>query len=217
MKRTILIFTVLLVAVSYTSAQLHFGLKAGYNSTLNLENLNSVKTGDYNLNSLKGEMSNGFHGGVFVRLGDKLYFQPELLYAMQKNEYEVSVSDVANPNAAEVGKQMVKFSTVDVPLLVGIKLLDLNLVNVRLFAGPKFRLNAGSSLDWENVSSTTINKLKGDFKSANVGLEAGAGIDVLMFTLDARFNLIKDMYQADWQSKPDMNSNLVISLGWKLF
>jgi len=217
MKKTFLIFAVLLVLVNYTNAQLHFGLKAGYSSTLSLENLNSVTTGDYNLNSLKGETSNGFHGGVFVRLGDKLYFQPELLYAMQKNEYEVTVSDVNNSNPAETGKKMVKFSTVDVPLLLGIKLLDFNLVNVRLFAGPKFRLNAGSSLDWENVSSTNINKLKGDFKSANVGLEAGAGIDVLMFTLDARFNLIKDMYQADWQSKPDMTSNLVISLGWKLF
>lgn len=217
MKRTFLIFAVLLFVASYTSAQLHFGLKAGYNSTLNLENLKSVTNGDYNLNSLKGEMSNGFHGGVFVRLGDKFYFQPELLYAMQKNEYEVTVSDVNNQNPAETGKQMVKFSTVDVPLLVGVKLLDFNLVNVRVFAGPKFRLNAGSSLDWENVSTTNINKLKGDFKSANVGLEAGAGVDVLMFTLDARFNLIKDMYQADWQSKPDMNSNLVISLGWKLF
>ncbi len=216
MKKTFLIFAVLLIAVGYTSAQLHFGLKAGYNSTLNLENLNSVTTGDYNLNSLKGEMSNGFHGGVFVRLGDKLYFQPELLYAMQKNEYEVTVSDVNNQNPETVTK-LVKFSTVDVPLLVGIKLLDFNLVNVRLFAGPKFRLNAGSSLDWKNVKTTNIQKLEGDFKSANVGLEAGAGIDVLMFTLDARFNLIKDMYQADWQSKPDMNSNLVISLGWKLF
>lgn len=215
MKRTFLIFAVLLAMVGSASAQLHFGVKAGYNSTLNLKSFEDLDP-KYNLKSLNGELSNGFHLGAFVRLGDKVYFQPELLYATQKNEYEVTVADV-NQSAGAVGKKMVKFSTVDVPLLVGVKLLDFNLVNVRVFAGPKLRLNAGSSLDWENVSTTNIEKLKGDFKSANVGLEAGAGIDVLMFTLDARFNLMKDMYQADWQTKPDMNSNLVISLGWKLF
>lgn len=217
MKKTCVLFAVLFFISAFASAQLHFGIKAGYNSTLNLKSLSSINDVDYDLNSVKGELSNGFHGGVFLRLGDRLYFQPELLYAMQKNEYQLSISDATNPDAVGIGKQMVKFSTVDVPLLVGLKLVDFNLVNVRIFAGPKFRLNAGSSLDWENVSSTNINKLKGDFKSANVGLEAGAGVDFLMFTLDARFNLIKDLYQADWQTKPDLNSNLVISLGWKLF
>lgn len=216
MKKTFLVIAALVVACTYASAQLSFGLKAGYNSSLNLKSLNDVETGDYNLNSLNSEMSNGFHAGAFVRLGSKLYFQPELLYSMQRNEYQVSISDL-NSSAVEVGTKMVKFSTVDVPLLVGVKLLDLKLMNLRVFAGPKLRLNAGSSLDWKNVSSTNIDKLEGDFKSANIGLEAGAGIDVLMFTLDARFNLINDLYQADWQTKPDMNSNLVISLGWKLF
>lgn len=215
MRKTVFIFAILFVVSICASAQLHFGLKAGYNSTLNLKSFDDLDP-QYNLEKLNGELSNGFHAGVFVRLGKKVYFQPELLYAMQKNEYELTLADV-NQSADALAKKMVKISTVDVPLLVGVKLLDKNLVNLRIFAGPKFRLNAGSSIDWENVSTTNIERLEGDFKSANVGLEAGAGIDVLMFTLDARFNLMKDMYQADWQTKPDMNSNLVISLGWKLF
>ncbi|MFZ4582629.1 MAG: hypothetical protein ACOYM7_08255 [Paludibacter sp.] len=46
-------------------------------------------------------------------------------------------------------------------------------------------------------------------------MEVGAGLDILMFTLDARLNLINDVYTANWQEKPDLNSNFVILLGWK--
>ena len=79
-------------------------------------------------------------------------------------------------------------------------------------------MNAGSTLDFKTLTSgATIDKtqLIGEFKKASVGMEVGAGVDLLMFTLDARLNLINDVYTAKWQEKPDLNSNFVISLGWK--
>lgn len=217
MKKTLLTIIALLVSWLVANAQFNFGIKAGYNSSLNLTNMSTVVSNDYTLDNLKGELSNGFHIGAFARIGNKIYLQPELLYATQRTEYSLTVEDAMNANAVETGSKFVKLSTVDVPVLLGVKLLDLKVVNLRAYAGPKFRLNAGSSLEWENISSTNISKLKGDFKSANLGLEAGVGVDVLMFTLDARVNMINDLYQADWQTKPDFNSNFVISLGWKLF
>lgn len=217
MKKTIVLFAVLGMFVFTASAQLSFGIKAGYNSSLSLKNLSDVTTGHYNLNSVNNEMSNGFQVGAFVRIGNKLYLQPELLYATQKTKYQLTVDDVTNQNPAETGSKYIKMSTVDVPVLVGVKLIDMKVFNLRAFAGPKFRLNAGSSLEWKNISSATVSDIKGDFKKANLGLEAGLGVDVLMFTLDARLNLINDLYKADWQTKPDFNSNIIISLGWKLF
>lgn len=206
----------LLLAVVTASAQFNFGIKAGYNSSLSFDNLSDVQSGEYNLSDVKTELSSGFHAGAFVRLNiNKVYLQPELLYNMQKKDYRFNIADAGNLSV----DKFVRFSTVDIPVLLGVKLLDLKVANLRVFAGPKFRLNAGSEVSYENLDNATINtsELEGDFKDSTVGLEAGAGIDVLMLSLDFRFNMIKDIYQTNWQSKPDSDSKFVISLGWKLF
>lgn len=222
MKKMIFM-AVLLLSVSTMFAQLNFGIKAGYNSSLGLNNLSSVSSGDYNLNSVKSELSNGFHMGLFARLDfDKIYFQPELLYAMGKKDYTITFQEVQSNNVTY--DKIVNISTVDVPLLLGYKLLDLKIANLRVFAGPKFRFNAGSSLDFKNITnsnnSPTLPDLERDIKAAQLGLEAGVGVDVLMFTLDARYNIIGDMYQTKLNSLTIDNipaNTFVISLGWKLF
>lgn len=220
MKRTVLTLAALLFAWIFANAQFNFGIKGGYNSSLNLDNITSVSSGTYSLNSVAGELANGFHGGVFARigLGKKIYLQPELLYALQKKTFNLSVSNLVNPGSLTDVDNYVNFSTIDVPVLIGYKIVDLKLLNVRAFAGPKFRMNAGSTLDFKTLTSgATIDEkqLIGEFKKASVGMEVGAGVDLLMFTLDARLNLINDVYTAKWQEKPDLNSNFVISLGWK--
>lgn len=206
----------LLLAIGTVSAQFNFGIKAGYNSSLSFDNLSDVQSGEYNLGDVKSELSAGFHAGAFVRLNiNKVYLQPELLYNMQKKDYRFNIADAGNLSV----DKFVRFNTVDIPVLLGVKLLDLKVANLRVFAGPKFRLNAGSQVSYENLGDAAINtsELEGDFKDSTVGLEAGAGIDVLMLSLDFRFNMIKDIYQTNWQSKPDSDSKFVISLGWKLF
>jgi len=224
MKKNLLLVA-LLLGFSFANAQFNFGIKAGYDSSLSFDNLSSVQSGDYSVDDVKSELNNGFHAGIFTRIGKKLYVQPELLYNLQKKDYQVTFQDVSN-NEVSVDK-FVTFSTVDVPVLLGYKLLDLKFANLRAFAGPKFRLNAGSQISFANLTNADTyteqekedfyTNLKGDFQNAQVGLEAGAGIDVFMFTLDFRFNLINDIYQAKWATRPDLNSNFVISLGWKIF
>lgn len=220
MKKTILTLAALFITWLMASAQLNFGIKGGYNSSLSLDNISSVTSGTYNLKSVTGELANGFHAGVFARvgLGDKLYIQPELLYALQKKQFSMTYNNVTDPNTLVDVGNYITFSTVDIPVLLGYKLVNSKLFNLRAFAGPKFRLNAGSKFDYENLtngSTVSISALTGELKNSAVGLEVGAGVDVLMFTLDARMNLINDLYTASWQSKPDLNSNFVISLGWK--
>lgn len=221
MKKIFFFLAALLLTVSYASAQLNFGLKAGYNSSLSLSNLSSIESGDYNLTDVKSELSNGFHAGVFARIGKKLYFEPELLYAMGKKEYTITLQDAMNNDVTY--DKFVNISTVDIPLLIGYKIVDLKMLNLRAFAGPKLRLDAGSKLSFDNLvtgGEVTIDDLKGEVKSSQIGLEAGVGVDILMFTLDARFNVIGDMYQTKINSvNVDRipNTNFVISLGWKLF
>lgn len=220
--KKIILTSIFLISISIASAQFNLGVKAGYTSSLGLGSLSSVAGGGYELKDASSELSNNFHAGVFARasmLG--FYFQPELLYAMGKNNYKISFQDVSSKTVSY--DKVVTVSTVDMPLLFGYKVLDLKVVNARVYAGPKLRFNAGSSLRFENVVSggSTITKdaLTQDVKSAQVGLEAGFGMDVLMFTLDARYNLIGDMYTTKVSSITLDNipvSTFVISVGYKL-
>jgi len=216
MKRTILTLAALLITWLFANAQFNFGIKGGYNSSLNLENISTVESGTYDLNNVKGELANGFHIGVFARIGGKIYVQPEVLYGLQKKQFSFGIQNALNP-PTEV-ENYVTFSTVDIPLLIGYKIVDAKVFNLRAFAGPKFRMNAGSSFEFKTVTSgATFDKdqIYGELKNSAVGLELGAGVDVLMFTLDARLSVINDMYTASWQEKPDLTSNFVVSLGWK--
>jgi hypothetical protein len=220
--KKLIIAAVLLLCVSFANAQLNFGIKAGYNSSLGINDLGSITNGTYNLKSASSELSNGFQAGVFARMGfNKVYFQPELLYTMGKKSYTESVTNADNSVGGTFDKN-VTVSTVDVPLLLGYKVLDLKIANLRVFAGPKLRFNAGSTLDYNNVAAGGFNTadLQKDVKAAQLGLEAGFGVDVLMLSLDFRYQVINDMYQTKIQNVTIDNipaNTFVISLGWKIF
>ena len=221
MKKLFLI-AALLLSVSLTYAQFNFGIKAGYNSSLSFSNVSSVTNGTYNLNSVQNELWNDFHAGLFARvgLGKKLYIQPELLYNIQKKNYNLTIQDAISGQVTL--NKIANINTVEVPILVGYKLLDLKLLNVRAFAGPDIKFNAGSTLDFNNITGGNFDtkKLVSDIKAANLGLQIGAGVDVLMFALDVKYTLIGDMYTTKLSNVSLTNlppSTFVISLGWKLF
>ena len=221
MKKLFLI-AALLLSVSLTYAQFNFGIKAGYNSSLSFSNVSSVTNGTYNLNSVQNELWNDFHAGLFARvgLGKKLYIQPELLYNIQKKNYNLTIQDAISGQVTL--NKIANINTVEVPILVGYKLLDLKILNLRAFAGPDIKFNAGSTLDFNNITGGNFDtkKLVSDIKAANLGLQIGAGVDVLMFALDVKYTLINDMYTTKLANVSLTNlppSTFVISLGWKLF
>lgn len=201
-------------------SQLNFGIKAGYNSSLSLSNISSVSNGTYDLNSVKSEMWNNFHAGVFGRaFVGSFFIQPEVLYSVNKKEYEITIQDVSNQDVKL--DKFLDISTVDIPILFGVRLLDLDIINLRVFAGPKFRLLTGSALEFKNVTGGNFNpnNLVSDFKKANVGLEFGAGIDILPFVIEARYIMIENMDETKLGDVKIANlpaSTFVISLGFKL-
>jgi len=222
MKRIIFSMLMLVIA-SFTFAQFDLGVKAGYNSSLNITNI-STSLQNYGLDDVKSEMWNNFQGGLFARvfINKKLYIQPELMYSIQKKEYDL-LEVMIGGTATDVNTYM-KVSNVEVPLYIGYKLLDLKVAAVRLFAGPKFIMDAGSSLDYKNITNEQITAagLINDFKESQIDLEFGAGIDVLMLALDAKVNLMQDVAGKlksieDVSKIPVPTSNFVISLAWKLF
>lgn len=206
------------------SAQFNLGLKAGYNSSLSLNNLNSLSTGDYNLGNVKAEMWNNFQAGAFARVFiNKFYIQPEVLYSIQKKEFDIKNVIIGDADPKDVNTYM-DISSVQVPVYLGLKLLDMKVANLRVFAGPKFIMNSGSKLEYKNLTSEEVSAsdLAQDFKDSQIDLEAGVGVDVLMFALDAKLNVMQDVAGKissvnDLSNVPMPTSTFVISLSWKLF
>jgi hypothetical protein len=206
----------ILLLVLPASAQFNLGVRAGYNSSLSANNIGSVFDGTYNLNSVQNELWNNFQAGAFARIFmKKLYFEPAIMYSLEKKDIEFK--DAASGNITF--DSIADIKTIDIPLILGLKVLDLKLANLRVFAGPKLRFNAGSTPSINNdEGQLDIDNFTAEVKKANLGMEIGAGIDILMFALDLRYNLISNMYETKMENvKFDPASTFVITLGWKLF
>jgi hypothetical protein len=222
MKRLFLAIVVIFATVGM-KAQFDMGVKAGYNSSLGFDNINMIGDKTYTLENVKAEMWNNFQAGLYMRFFvNKFYLQPELLYSIQKKEYELK--DVMVDGTATNVDTYMDISTVVVPVFLGVRILDLKLASLRAFVGPKFIMNSGSSLEYRNLTSEQITtaKLAEDFKSSQVDLEAGAGLDILMFSLEAKMNLVQDVGSKmksgqDLRSIPVPTSNFIISLAWNIF
>ncbi len=153
---------------------------------------------------IKEEMKNSFFFGAFVRLGNKIYLQPELL-VMSRNGL------LKDENTQE-SQVTLKIHTIDVPILLGIKVLDLKAANVRVMAGPVASFVIDKNITAENWNET-INE--DDFKNMNWGLQFGAGVDVLFLTLDVRYEIgLNDVSKLENFSLK--NNMFTVGLGWKI-
>jgi hypothetical protein len=168
MKKTILLtLSICLLSMGIASAQIvpsfSFGAKAGLNFSAFPAN------GKYDNSSQAGYL-----GGVWARFGALGFnFQPEL-YATAKN---LTVKDDAgNENKA-------KFTSLDVPLLVGTKIGALGLGG-RFYGGPVFSFTVNRD---QSYSSAAAEVAKLNYKDANYGIQLGAGVDIKDFSVDLRY------------------------------
>lgn len=171
---TLLLLPMVLVTFGQT---FDLGVKASYNTTkLNLSTT-AVKNG----------FTNGTGGsfGAFARIGgSKLYLQPELLYNSMTTTYTYSVKNTAGVVISTLTND-VKLKTFQIPILLGLKLLDLKLASVRAFTGP-----AASFVTNKGIQDLTT-QIKDNFTSNSMAWDwqIGAGVDILMFTFDIRYDL----------------------------
>ncbi len=192
-----LIILVLVLSSTIVFGQFTIGPKVGYNASKFSTDLDTISS----------KFKSGFQIGVFVRIGKKLYFQPEIYYTTQGGVFE------SNKNNWE---QKVSIGSLDIPALVGFKLINTKIINLRILAGPLASFVVNKSVkDAGGILGPIENA---DINSVNWAVQVGAGLDVLFFTLDVRYqiglnNLIKTIENSDINSK---NSVWVVSLGFKI-
>lgn len=154
------------------AAAFTIGPKAGINySTLIKEN-----------RDIDSKYKLGYTVGAFARFGKNMYLQPEVLFTTKNAE--ISVNQSGN-SSAQNGSYNVKFKNIDVPVLLGLKLIGAENFNLRAYAGPMASFNIeGKGLE----GLTTENQSASDYyKSAVWGYQAGAGMDFGAVTFDARY------------------------------
>lgn len=191
MKR-LLIIGFLFVFATAVSAQpvIDIGLKAGINTSKI-----SVKLEDYNSDNITK-----MHIGAFGRIGwNKIYLQPEVYFTKKGGEFSSNVFDVAGE---------FDYSAVDVPLLLGFRLLDAKAFKLHLIAGPVFGFVTKSDLKGDNEFDPQY------FNNHYTGLQYGAGVDVLFLTVDLRMEHSNIVYDhPDFDGK---NTTFMVTVGFKI-
>ena len=230
MKKLVLLAAILSLGfTSFAQLPISLGVKVGKNSSnINSENFTAPSTWTgYSKDELLDDAKNGMNFGAFARLKlKKFYLQPELYYSVKKGNTELSVPSDGDVKSAVT--QKLKLKTVDIPLLVGMKVIDMKLASLRAFTGPvvsiimdnsaiSYNLKDGPEVDWDQFAPD-------NWKNNSWGWQLGAGIDVAMFVFDVRYewgltnvNSIseaKDLGKLGLENKSNM---LTFSLGYKFF
>ncbi|MGF7139001.1 outer membrane beta-barrel protein [Roseimarinus sediminis] len=205
MNKFLIISVVFLMIQTMALSQgpVNIGIKFGTNSSRMLTDIDDVL--NENINE---EEINNYLVGAFVRVNaGRLYVQPEayfntkggLITPVSNNEFQIPTSTTFN------------YETIDVPLLLGIKLIDGELINVRLHGGPVFSYVTANSLASE-ISDFDPQHLNDTY----MGWQLGAGIDVWFITFDARIENSANILSSE-SSFEARNRVYLLSAGIKLF
>jgi len=215
MKRIILFISILSIGYNLSAQSLFpidLGPKIGFNTTKLTTHIK-----DY-----IPDIQRGWQGGLFFRFGIKnLYFQPEAFISVKKSgiNYDYNVFDPSNPTSLDPVTQSLNLTTVDFPLLVGYKIINLKIVNLRIFGGPvaSFNLNKELLLSVRGLDESSRFSTS-EFREAIWGFKVGAGADILIATVDISYQFgIDKFYQI--RDIPEMlgSANVFyVTVGWKI-
>lgn len=164
-------FSIVLIGASVlTSAQIKFAGKANLlfkTDSPSWENIKGSAVGAYNE---AGKNNVGFNVGLSakVNLPASFFLMPEIYYTTFKTEFDVPVSNVTLE---------AKSNRVDVPVLVGYKILGDNL---GIFAGPVASYNLSSDNQFADFKENAT-------KDFTVGYQFGAQVQLQKLIVSAKY------------------------------
>lgn len=172
MKRVLTAVFFLVASSSYLAAQspVNFGVKIGGNfADVSWDtDIEGVEFDD-----VKRQF--GFVVGGFVRFNlGKISIQPELLYSQKRFKDETEIEGEYTVN------------DIDIPVLVGVDLVDQGPVRLRVVAGPIVSVKASAKIDYAD-GSIVVDENEA-YESARFGFAAGLSLDITKLVFDLRFN-----------------------------
>lgn len=182
---------------AFSQSPINIGIKAGTNSSSFIHNVDDF---------FDQSQVNNYIAGIFARITfSKVYLQPEA-YINTKGGILSSPDPLYSLITEEI-----TYTTIDLPILLGYKLIDKPMFN--------FRVNAGPVLSWvttepmiNELSDLNVNELKDNY----LGIQAGIGIDLWMISIDARVETSSNIF-IDKSNYSASNRVYLITAGIKLF
>lgn len=167
---------------SPSTPEIEFGVKAGVS-------FSTLKTGLNAITDKSGKI--GFNAGVFARIGNTLFFQPELNYVSFSDKYKF------NSTAFEA-----KFRQLNLPLMVGYKIVNTDALIFRVSAGPDLYYNLKKPIAPAGFK----------YSDLTAGGVVNAGVDIGSLTFDARYSLGLSKVNKDLGQKSNIFS---LGVGFK--
>jgi hypothetical protein len=202
-KITFLMMFMLAAGIAF--GQFSIGPKVGFNT--------SKFTTD--IDSLKSDMTNNFNFGIFVRIGKKIYIQPEVNWLTSGGILEGSIMNGTTLNPF---KQEISMKTIEIPVIIGWRIINFGVGNIRILAGPSASIVMDKEIKTTEGEGYIAPIKDSDLQDLVWGFNLGAGVDVLMFTLDVRYQMgINDMINSVETFNINSRNNMFsVSLGWKI-
>lgn len=173
--RTLSLLTLLLIA-SGAMGQFALGFRLGYSNVLHGETTTDTYGEAF---TLKNDDSHGFNLGLMMRAGSKVFVQLEGYYQFNKIPFfSADTSTFFNE----------RYSTVEVPVMLGYKVIDREKFNWRFMVGPRFRFSVGSSTTLDSVLYEVVSN------KWQLGLSVGTGLDIGPVTLDFKYALTSNIF-----------------------
>lgn len=189
-KLLVLLFVCLCGYGAMAEMPINLGIHGGISS-------NRIKFKD--LRSVHGSEANtGFMVGAFMRVNfGKLYLQPALNYSHKKSTAE-GIKTSAGSKRDNFDLEM---NTFDIPVLLGLQVLDLSVVKIRAFLGPQ--LSIGKIKNLKRLGDVSADK-------ANWRGKAGIGLDIWKFTFDVDYE--KGFQKLSHELKAPRSFNFTLGL-----
>ncbi len=192
---------VILLAGNLAFGQFSVGPKVGFTTSKLTTDIDSIST----------EFKSSFQFGAFVRLGKKIYIQPEINW--------LTVGGVfADETGLNPFKQEIEMKSIEIPVIIGWRILNFGVGNVRIFLGPSATIVMDKKITSKEEEGYIQPIKDSDIEDMVWGFNLGAGVDVLMFTLDVRYQMgINEVItKAQNFNLNSRNNMFCVSLGWKI-
>lgn len=151
----------------------NFGPRAGF--TFSQLQLDDTKVAGLPIEEFESDFKTGVSAGIFFQFKFAgLLLQPEAMFSQESGNLkfkDASLDDI----------RKVKFTKLDVPVLVGFKLGN----TVRLLAGPVMTYTTGVNMEPGAVD--LVESVVKDFDSKTWGYQVGAGLDLGRLAVDLRY------------------------------
>ncbi|MBN9381302.1 MAG: PorT family protein [Chitinophagaceae bacterium] len=177
-------------AVKAQNTKINFGIKAGVNMASLQTKLTGISENNWKI---------GYNTGVFARIGNRWYFQPEFAYRKLQNEYKFQAK-----------KYSPTFHQLNLPLMVGYKIINKESI--------KFRLSIGPDLTY-NLNKPEAPSLV-EYKRFIVGAVLVAGVDFDDISIDVSYTgnvTLTTKVNADDLKKNNTNRGIIaLSVGFRI-